>query len=707
MISTMISNAFRLVLLLMIARGSIASAEHIFRIKSNGSSVQHEDIYPLYDSHNENAALLSRELELLQQTIDAIRDDTCRSECRSVLIGLRDLTGWAVKFYDATEKIPTGVLAGSVYQLGNFDECLNVGLDDGAPAGIRGRYCLGEVDVEVPEIYLAKNGSIWEAFRDTEERYREPIRKLYWGICLPAGCATEDIEEVARRILDAAFGGSRLKLTVTMSEMSCYKDEFEPIGAPDIVYMCVILSVILMILSGTVFHTVCLRNQHKTSDGILPKILISFSLISNLKKLFSPAHIDNLHIDCIAGIKFISMVFILVGHSLIFIMSGPMLDKKFNDEAVTKIENSIFLNNPLLVDTFLMLSGFLFCRILLQELDKRKSVNFLHLYVIRYFRLTPAYSVILGLYATWLTQLDRGPRWSIMRHEKKKCLSSWWTNLLYVNNYVNTDKICMFQSWYLAVDTQLFILAPAIIYPLWRWRKIGKCLLVGATAISIAIPFAITLFNNLDPTLMIYSREIKDITTNHFFASTYIKTHMRAESYCIGLMFGYGAYRLQAGKHQLCKKIIKFGWLFATLSLLVSMFSITIFYNVRRDFTVIEAAIYSPLHRLLWCTGIGWILIASITNNAGPIRNFLRYRVFIILSRVTYSAYLVNGLVELHSAATLRTPQHLNNFQLLRTTLSHVMLTFGGAIVLSTMFESPILSLERTFLQKDKQNTGT
>ncbi|XP_032678637.1 nose resistant to fluoxetine protein 6-like isoform X2 [Odontomachus brunneus] len=582
MISTMISNAFRLVLLLMIARGSIASAEHIFRIKSNGSSVQHEDIYPLYDSHNENAALLSRELELLQQTIDAIRDDTCRSECRSVLIGLRDLTGWAVKFYDATEKIPTGVLAGSVYQLGNFDECLNVGLDDGAPAGIRGRYCLGEVDVEVPEIYLAKNGSIWEAFRDTEERYREPIRKLYWGICLPAGCATEDIEEVARRILDAAFGGSRLKLTVTMSEMSCYKDEFEPIGAPDIVYI-----------------------------------------------------------------------------------------------------------------------------ILLQELDKRKSVNFLHLYVIRYFRLTPAYSVILGLYATWLTQLDRGPRWSIMRHEKKKCLSSWWTNLLYVNNYVNTDKICMFQSWYLAVDTQLFILAPAIIYPLWRWRKIGKCLLVGATAISIAIPFAITLFNNLDPTLMIYSREIKDITTNHFFASTYIKTHMRAESYCIGLMFGYGAYRLQAGKHQLCKKIIKFGWLFATLSLLVSMFSITIFYNVRRDFTVIEAAIYSPLHRLLWCTGIGWILIASITNNAGPIRNFLRYRVFIILSRVTYSAYLVNGLVELHSAATLRTPQHLNNFQLLRTTLSHVMLTFGGAIVLSTMFESPILSLERTFLQKDKQNTGT
>lgn len=106
---------------------------------------------------------------------------------------------------------------------------------------------------------------------------------------------------------------------------------------------------------------------------------------------------------------------------------------------------------------------------------------------------------------------------------------------------------------------------------------------------------------------------------------------------------------------------------------------------------------YSPMHRFLWCVGIGWILIATSTDNAGmqkfsseyhdshiqmyksisrfteenmfsliagPITNFLRNRVFVVLSRLTYSAYLLNGLVELHSAATLRTPQYLSNFQL-------------------------------------------
>lgn len=242
--SAMISTVILSMLLLIVARGSLAGTEHILRIKASnvGSSVRkHRDTrqQPPYSDHrNESTTWLHRELEeLLQQTINAVHGDTCRDEYRSVLTGLHDLAGWAVKFYDATAKIPTGVLAGSVYQLGNFDECLDLGPGDGAPAGIRGRYCLAEVDVQVPEIYFGKNGSIWEAFRDAEERYREPIRKLYWGICLPAGCAAEDIEQVVRKILDVALNDSRLGLTVAMSEVSCYMDEFEPVGTADIVYM--------------------------------------------------------------------------------------------------------------------------------------------------------------------------------------------------------------------------------------------------------------------------------------------------------------------------------------------------------------------------------------------------------------------------------------------------------------------------------------
>ena len=58
----------------------------------------------------------------------------------------------------------------------------------------------------------------------------------------------------------------------------------------------------------------------------------------------------------------------------------------FRTQAIGKVENSVFFNNPLFVDTFLLLSGFLLCRLLLRELDKRKSVNFVVLCIARYVR---------------------------------------------------------------------------------------------------------------------------------------------------------------------------------------------------------------------------------------------------------------------------------------------------------------------------------
>lgn len=66
----------------------------------------------------------------------------------------------------------------------------------------------------------------------------------------------------------------------------------------------------------------------------------------------------------------------------------------------------------------------------------------------------------------------------------------------------------MFQSWYLATDTQLFILAPLILYPLWKWRRMGVTALSMLAIASILIPLITTYINDADPTFLPYAEYV-------------------------------------------------------------------------------------------------------------------------------------------------------------------------------------------------------
>lgn len=336
---------------------------------------------------NDGLPMFSRNLSLLLDTIESINNENCKKDANLIIKEIQNLTNWAVKFYDSSGKLPEGILSGSTYNFGNFDECIGIGSgDDDAPETIRGKYCLGNMRIQVPDNYLNKKNSIWPNFRNRSSRYDESISELHWGICVPASCQSEDIQDFIKKITDFTFSNSKLKLTPTIIEKQCYTKEQIPFDNVDFIYLTIIMSIVLLIIIGTVFDVVCLKKNDKKTKSIVPQIMTAFSLVSNLKKLCGPANDDGLDLDCISGIKFLAMSFIVAGHCLVFIVGGPILNRDFWTNAVSKIENSIFLNNPLLVDTFLLLSGFLFARILLRELDKRRSVNFLYLYIFRYIR---------------------------------------------------------------------------------------------------------------------------------------------------------------------------------------------------------------------------------------------------------------------------------------------------------------------------------
>jgi hypothetical protein len=50
--------------------------------------------------------------------------------------------------------------------------------------------------------------------------------------------------------------------------------------------------------------------------------------------------------------------------------------------------------------------------------------------------------VVLAFYSTVLAKIGSGPLWQKkVGVEVDRCVASWWANILYINNYVNTDQL--------------------------------------------------------------------------------------------------------------------------------------------------------------------------------------------------------------------------------------------------------------------------
>lgn len=627
----------------------------------------------------------------LRDVVDDLDGVDCRRDVNFTLEAIERKDAWAVAFLDSSAKSTAGIEYGQLYQLGHFDQCMSINRDrSSSQVGILSQYCLANVRLDS---YF---------MRTAVSRIPKPNETalIHWGICTPASCSEVDVIRLLQSI-----SGSR---DVKISGDECHREAIITSSPLDIGYVSVILFFVLMVVLSTLYHVHSIYSPRSEKKTTLVYVLMSFSILENLKKLAQDSKDDH-GLGCINGIKAVAMFFILSGHALLFLTGGAGYNPGFYYEQSKYVRNAFLLNSPLLVDTFLLLSGFLFARLLLIELDKRHGkINFGLLYILRYIRLTPAYGAIIALYATWLPRLGSGPLWDQrMQLEQARCQESWWRNALYINNYLGTDRICMFQSWYLAADSQLFVLAPLLLYPMWRYsRRVGVTLLATVTLASIAIPFFVTFYGELDPTLMIYANEVTDLNSNWYFANVYVKTHMRATGYIFGLAVGYLAHIMQQKNITIGKRKLFCCWVASTVIGTISMLGISTFYNSTGTDNYLYNALYAALHRLGWSMSSGWLVLACVSGHGGPLKKILSSRLLVPISRLTYCAYLTNGLVELYFSASQRVPLYGGVVNMTAVTLSHVVLTFLTALGLCLVFESPIHGIEKIFLRRTRPVSG-
>lgn len=74
------------------------------------------------------------------------------------------------------------------------------------------------------------------------------------------------------------------------------------------------------------------------------------------------------------------------------------------------------------------------------------SINIIHSNItcilFSFKRIFPVYGFLIATYTFILPYLNNGPYWrSIIYRESERCHSNWWTNVLFINNYVHTDEL--------------------------------------------------------------------------------------------------------------------------------------------------------------------------------------------------------------------------------------------------------------------------
>lgn len=646
--------------------------------------------------------------------------EQCRVSSSSLVRGAGTAAVWALRIIDASGKPSSGLLEKGVILPGFFTECVDTVIKhDGKELQNEdtGKYCM-----------ISLNHTQKQQKHNLSSRWNVLKSNPSIGLCVPSTCTNDDIKYAVQRAIDDIINDTE----VTMH--TCYTKENDFIEDPAALSMTAILClVILVVFVGTSYDIVkdsnksiterylgkttasvstdtipvttssseilCAKKKPKAKFSRLRDILLCFSLKTNGKKILQTDKAEG-SIDALHGIRVISMLWIIFGHSISFGQMWLFLRNSSNSKNLSiDFFGQIIANGTLSVDTFLFLSGFLVAYVSLKTMRKRDGkLNLPLFYFHRYIRMTPLMMAIIGFCACILRYVNQGPKWlEDVSVYDVWCKKNWWLNVLYIQNFVNTKNMCLSHTWYSAVDMQIYLITPIIIFALYKGRKFGFPVIGALFVLTITLTAYFTAVNNY-PAIPYISNVVPLDLMNEYYAAIYIKPYCRLGPYLVGMLLGYFLYDW-AEPVCLSKYLVATGW---TACVATNLFIIYAMWPANKGIlpTIGEATAYGALARTVWAITLAWVTFACVTGYGGFVNSMLSWRPFIPFSRLTYAAYLIHPVLMAIFYSSREIVFDFSPYLMLYFVIGNVVCTYILSFFLSAIFESPIIGLEKILLHK-------
>lgn len=246
------------------------------------------------------------------------------------------------------------------------------------------------------------------------------------------------------------------------------------------------------------------------------RTLNAFSIHHNGLVLFDVSRGDpSQTVECIDGIRAISLLWIIFGHRRQDMFSAPAINAEMATEDWLKSVFSLsYTTFHLAIDTWFLLNGLLAARFFLRIFDMwvsqekfealfyklltyRKQFNLLKMYFFQFLRYTPLLLFLLLFFVSFMPLLGSGPIFQKTIDGWLSNTGSWWSTALHVSNYANVQKLFMNWTWFLTADFQLYLISPFMVFPAWRWGWKFFIIFPIAVLTSMIYLFVISLQNEI------------------------------------------------------------------------------------------------------------------------------------------------------------------------------------------------------------------
>ncbi|CAL1287085.1 unnamed protein product [Larinioides sclopetarius] len=635
---------------------------------------------------------------------------------------------WARQMLDSDGKLNSGILRGGLIWPGHFDECNSVFApeDDAGHGGFYGKYCVTTWNLNLGGKYSKLPLTI--------------------GLCVPDSCSETGLKHAGKniiRILERLPMLQNHTEVLTLKNVICkLKEKHLDVGST--VYVVFVSCFLLLVVLGS---AVTIKNnwrkrqqrnvslseqgnvqgsegnpeiseaaaincttktyeaygslitssgtQKKTNRSIMKRILLCFSAVENGERILN-ANVSEGQLLSVHGIRFLSLTWVIIGHT--YVTSINIIGNRIDVlKELDSLPFQVLLQAPFSVDSFFMLSGFLLAYLFLKEADRKNGrISWLYFYVHRFWRLTPAYMVVVFFYIFVFKYMGSGPFW-----EDNHCDAyhgSWWKYLLYINNFIPIHQMCVGWSWYLANDMQFYIISPLFLYPLWRWPRVGFGILASILLGTWITTGVLSYKFDLIP-MFVGAAKTKDFDAYSkrmwdSFDLIYDKPYCRIAPYIIGVILGYMLYKLNNKKNFMNWWQQTLGWTIAAFCSLSVVFGL---YHV--EMSRVTSLFYNALCRSSFTIGLAWVIFACETGHGGFITKFLSWKLFIPLSRLTYCTYLVHPILIHAYYQAYPTAFYFTELLMVTNFMGFLIMSYIIAFMFSLTFESPLMNLEKLIVK--------